>query len=110
MKKLIIAACLLGFASCKPKNVPTPQTDSLVGTKWVKEYTGAPWSKSVEFSSRDCIEIRMFVNGQQMMYEEYLYIYGRPEFWVDGRLGQPFKGLYYGDSLMLQGEMYYKEL
>lgn len=44
--------------------------------------------------------------GKMMSFESYEYVYNNPEFWVNTPLQAPSRGMFYGDSLILQGESY----
>lgn len=103
-----ILAILVSLASCSPAEVaPSKPDPGIAGTQWAKHYNSKtdPWQKTVTFHD-DKVDIQMAMHGSVMSYEEYKYLYGRPDVWVDGKLGQTFKGTVFGDSLVLQGETY----
>ncbi|HWV28271.1 MAG TPA: hypothetical protein VN038_01405 [Dyadobacter sp.] len=105
MKKLILLLALGACMACERTVEVQPQT--LAGTNWVLHYDKPePWDKKLTFSSDGTVQIRMFLQGEQRSYESYPYLYGAPVLWVDGPFDQNFEGVYYGDSLMLQGEIY----
>lgn len=107
MKKLLFLLIAVLAAACDTiEQEPAPQP-TLDGTVWAKHYNDkvSPWQKVLEFRG-DRLDLKMEMAGKVMSFESYEYVYENPVLWVNTPLQSPSRGVYYGDSLHLQGETY----